>query len=165
VVLSSRRLLRSEMDQAALIHRKAFDERLPWLAGLHTPAADRAFFRDRVFVDCEVWGAFAEDLIGFIAFREGWIDQFYVLPQRQREGAGGALLQIAKATRSVLSLWTFQRNVAARLYLRKARFRRRRRDRRRPQRRARAGRSLSLAGGIDLLAVARSPLVLADADR
>jgi putative acetyltransferase len=122
VVLSSRRLLRSEMDQAALIHRTAFDERLPGLAGLHTPAADRAFFRDRVFVDCEVWGAFDEDLIAFIAFREGWIDQFYVLPQRQGEGAGGALLQIAKASWPVLSLWTFQRNAAARLFCEKRGF-------------------------------------------
>jgi putative acetyltransferase len=69
-----------------------------------------------VFVDCEVWGAFDEDLIGFIAFREGWIDQFYLLPQRQRHGAGGALLQIAKGSPSVLSLWTFQRNAAARLF-------------------------------------------------
>jgi putative acetyltransferase len=66
-----------------------FDERLPWLVGLHAPAADRAFFRDR---------AFAEDLIGFVAFCEGRIDQFYVLPQQQRESAGGALLQIAKAS-------------------------------------------------------------------
>jgi putative acetyltransferase len=122
VVLSSKRLLRSEMDQAALIHRRAFDERLPWLAGLHTPAADRAFFRDRVFVDCEVWGAFDEDLVGFIAFREGWIDQFYVLPERQRQGAGGVLLQIAKESWSVLSLWTFQRNAAARLFYEKRGF-------------------------------------------
>jgi GNAT superfamily N-acetyltransferase len=110
------------MDQAASIHRTAFDERLPWLAGLHTPVADRAFFRDRVFVDCEVWGAFDEDLIGFIAFREGWIDQFYVLPQRQRQGAGDALLQIAKASWSGLSLWTFQRNAAARLFYQRRGF-------------------------------------------
>jgi putative acetyltransferase len=122
LVLSSRWLLLTDMDQAALIHRTAFDARLPWLAGLHTPAADRAFFRERVFVDCEVWGAFDEDLIGFIAFRDGWIDQFYVLPQRQRQGAGGALLRIAKASRSVLSLWTFQRNAAARLFYEKRGF-------------------------------------------
>jgi putative acetyltransferase len=110
------------MDQAALIHRTAFDERLPWLAGLHTPPADHAFFRDRVFVDCQVWGAFDEDLIGVIAFRDGWIDQFSVLPQRQRLGAGGALLQIAKTSGSDLSLWTFQRNAAARLFYEKRGF-------------------------------------------
>ena len=36
--------------------------------------------------------------------------------RRQRRGAGGALLQIAKGSRSVLSPWTFQRNAAARLF-------------------------------------------------
>jgi putative acetyltransferase len=53
-----RRLIQDEMDQTAIVHRLAFDERLPWLTGLHTPDEDRAFFRERVFADCEVWGAF-----------------------------------------------------------------------------------------------------------
>jgi len=115
-------LFRDEMDHVASIHREAFDERLPWLAGLHTPAEDRAFFRDRVFVDCEVWGSFDKDLIGFIAFRDVWIDQLYVQPRRQREGAGRALLQIAKAASSRLSLWTFQRNAPTRRFYEKEGF-------------------------------------------
>ena len=53
---SIRRLSRDEMDQAALVHRASFDERLPRLAGLHTPSEDRAFYRDQVFARCEVWG-------------------------------------------------------------------------------------------------------------
>jgi GNAT superfamily N-acetyltransferase len=119
---SLRRLREEEMDQAAVIHRTAFDERLPWLAALHTPAEDRAFFRDRVFVECEVWGAFDGELIGFIAFREGWIDQLYVAPDRQRQGVGATLLQIAKAASSSLSLWTFQRNPGARRFYEKHGF-------------------------------------------
>ncbi|MDR3535923.1 MAG: hypothetical protein P4L71_05435 [Acetobacteraceae bacterium] len=43
------------LNQAAIIHRTAFDARLPWLAGLHTPAEDRAFFGDRIFAECQVW--------------------------------------------------------------------------------------------------------------
>ena len=113
---SLRQLSRSEMDQAALVHRAAFDERLPWLAGLHTPAEDRAFFRDRVFTECQIWGAIDPELIGFIAFREGWIDQFYVRPSRQRQGVGRALLRIAQAAWPHLLLWTFQRNVPARSF-------------------------------------------------
>ena len=116
MVCSLRRLSQDEMDQAAAIHREAFDERLPWLAGLHTPAEDRAFFRDRVFVECEVWGAINEEVIGFIAFREGWVDQLYVLPQWQNQGAGLALLRIAQAASSSLLLWTFQWNTAARRF-------------------------------------------------
>jgi putative acetyltransferase len=111
------------MDRAALVHRASFDERLPWLAGLHTPAEDQWFYRERVFADCAVWGAFnAEALVGIMAFRPDWIDQFYVLPQAQRNGVGSALLQIAKAQATSLSLWTFQRNAAARRFYEKRGF-------------------------------------------
>ena len=114
--LRLRRLSQSEMGEAAVVHRASFDERLPWLAGRHTPIEDAAFFRGRVFTDCEVWGAIENELIGFIAFREGWIDQLYVLPHRQSQGAGSALLRVAKAASSSLLLWTFQRNASARRF-------------------------------------------------
>jgi len=114
--LSFRRLVLHDMDRAAIILRTAFDERLPWLAGLHTPEQDREFFRGHVFAHCETWGAFEEEMIGFIAFREGWIDQLYVLPGRQGMGAGGGLLRIARAAHSRLHLWTFRRNLIARRF-------------------------------------------------
>jgi putative acetyltransferase len=110
------RLSRDEMGQAALVHRAAFGERVPWLAGLHTPSEDRAYFRDQVFPWCDVWGAVDGGLIGFIAFRNGWIDQFYVLPARQRRGVGEALLEVAKTAHSELHLWTFQWNAPARRF-------------------------------------------------
>ncbi|UUP17791.1 putative N-acetyltransferase YafP [Nitratireductor thuwali] len=108
-----RRLALEEMDSAAIIHRAAFDARLPWLAGLHTPEDDRAYFRRHVFAECQVWGAVDGETIGIIAFREGWIDQLYVLPEHQGRGAGDALLQRAKAAFPSLKLWTFKENVAA----------------------------------------------------
>jgi GNAT superfamily N-acetyltransferase len=111
-----KRLTLEEMDCAAIIHRAAFDDRLPWLAGLHTAEGDRAYFREHVFIECEVWGAVDGDTVGIIAFREGWIDQLYVLPQHQRRGAGDALLRVAKATSSSLQLWTFQKNLLARRF-------------------------------------------------
>lgn len=112
-----RRLSLSDMDEAARIHRLSFDERLPWLAGLHTPEEDRAFFRDRLFRQCALWGAEENGvLIGFIAFREDWIDQLYVLPAHQRRGAGDALLTTAQEAHSSLQLWTFQKNIAARRF-------------------------------------------------
>ena len=89
-----KQLERSEMDAAAAVHRASFDERLPWLAGLHTPEEDRAYFRNAVFEECEVWGMFeGPTLAGFIAFRDGWIDQLYVLPALQRSGLGQLLLE------------------------------------------------------------------------
>jgi len=31
----------------AMVHRASFDERLPWLAGLHTPEEDLHYFREK----------------------------------------------------------------------------------------------------------------------
>lgn len=112
-----RRLALDDMDAAARIHRAAFDDRLPWLKGLHTPAEDRAYFRHHVFAECAVWGiADQADLIGFIAFRKDWIDQLYVAPARQGEGVGAALLRHAQTAETRLHLWTFQRNAPARRF-------------------------------------------------
>jgi ribosomal protein S18 acetylase RimI-like enzyme len=112
-----RKLGLADMDAAAPIHRAAFDHALPWLAGLHTPAEDRWFFREHVFESCEMWGAFDDTaLIGTIAFREGWVDQLYVKPQAQRQGVGTQLLRVAKDSFASLRLWTFQRNLAARRF-------------------------------------------------
>ena len=111
-----RRLGREEMDEAARIHRAAFDARLPWLAGRYGPDEDRAFFRGPVFEACEVWGAADPALVGFIAFRAGWIDHLYVLPAQQGQGAGSALLRVAQAAWPALRLWTFARNLPARRF-------------------------------------------------
>ncbi|MEF2072172.1 GNAT family N-acetyltransferase [Consotaella aegiceratis] len=105
------------MDAAAVVHRTAFDGRLPWLSGLHTAEDDRAFFRHVVFAECALWGAFDDgQLAGFIAFRTGWIEQLYVLPAMQGCGIGRKLLQIAQDASSELSLWTFQKNAGARRF-------------------------------------------------
>lgn len=119
---SLRRLSLDEMDRVAVILRTAFDERLPWLAGLHTPEEDRNFFRGHVFTHCEVWGAVDADIIGFVAFREGWIDHLYVLPEQQGKGAGDALLQVAKSLQTSLQLWTFRKNLVARAFYEKRGF-------------------------------------------
>jgi hypothetical protein len=58
-----------DMDQAAVIHRASFDDRLPWLSGLHTPEEDRTYYRKQVFSACQVWGAVVcDNLVGIIAF-------------------------------------------------------------------------------------------------
>ena len=100
----------------ARLFRAVWAARLPYLPVLHTPEEDLAFFRDRVFRECDVWIAGAIE--GFIAFRAGWVDHLYVAPERQRTGIGSALLEQAMRTHSPLRLWTFQKNVGAiRFYL------------------------------------------------
>lgn len=112
-----RRLALVDMDLAAGVHRRAFDQAMPWLAGLHTPDEDRGFYRDRVFPTCRVWGRFeGEELCGIIAFRDGWVEQLYVLPVAQGRGVGSELLDIAKGVGDRLELWTFQRNALARRF-------------------------------------------------
>ena len=116
------RLSRNEMDRAAVVMRTASNDRLPWLADIHTPEGDRAFFRDSVWSRCEVWGAFNDEMIGFIAFGGEWIDHLYVLPESQRQGTGHALLEVAKTARTCLQLWAFQRNLPARAFYEKNGF-------------------------------------------
>ena len=112
-----RQLKLDDMDAAARVVRTAFDQALPSLAGLHTPEEDQWFFRERVFETCEVWGAFdGAAMRGIIAFREGWIDQLYELPEAQRRGVGKDLLQVAQNAFDRLQLWTFQRNASARRF-------------------------------------------------
>ena len=112
-----RHLLHREMEEAASVHRAAFDGQLPWLSGRHTPAEDTFYFSERVFPQCQGLGADGRTgLIGIIAFRAGWIEQLYVLPPFQGAGIGTALLDIPKGQQRSLRLWTFQRNHRARSF-------------------------------------------------
>lgn len=115
--ITTRRLTFREMHDAAVVHRQALDDPLPWLAGLHSAAEDSKYFRDKVFTACTVWGAFEGGaLVGLVAYREGWIDQLHVLPRAQRRGIGSALLAAAQRDFSSLSLWSFQANKTARRF-------------------------------------------------
>jgi putative acetyltransferase len=118
-----RKLELEDMDRAAAVMRASFDNAFPVLARLHTPENDRSFFRDRIFATCQVWGySDGNDLVGIIAFRDGWIDQLYVLPSSQRRGIGTALLRVAQNRSVTVSLWTFQRNEIARRFYKKHGF-------------------------------------------
>ena len=116
--MRTRRLQLHDMDTAARVHRTSFDHALPWLAGLHTPAEDRWFYRERMFKTCTLWGAFdGNAMTGVIAFHDDdWIEQLYVLPEAQGRGVGTELLDVAKRSSVRLQLWTFQRNARARRF-------------------------------------------------
>lgn len=112
-----RRLALADMGAAAQARRIAFDQAMPWLVGLHTPDEDHWFYRERVFPTCCVWGRFdGAALSGIIAFRDGWVEQLYVLPIAQGQGAGTELLDVAKSACERLELWTFQRSAPARRF-------------------------------------------------
>lgn len=111
-----RKLEPEDADAVAHVLRASFDDRLPWLRGRYTPDQDRQFVKEHLFPSCEIWGAFGPGLVGVIAFQPSWLDQLYVLPERQGEGIGKALLDVTKKANTELSLWTFQRNASARSF-------------------------------------------------
>ena len=118
-----RRLTPTDAPDIARVHRESFDDRLPWLSGIHTPDEDLAYFRDTVCATCVLWGAFeGQRLIGFIAYRDGWIDHLFVAPDKQMMGLGTRLLDEAKAAQLRLRLWTFQRNDGARNFYERTGF-------------------------------------------
>jgi GNAT superfamily N-acetyltransferase len=118
-----RQLARTDIPDAARVHRAAFDHALPWLAGLHTPQEDIDYFQSHVFTTCTAWGAFDGDtMIGMIAFRAEWIDQLYVLPRAHGRGIGTALLDVAQRAHPRLQAWTFQRNAPARRFYERRSF-------------------------------------------
>ncbi len=102
----------------ARLHRAIVRACLPYLPDLHTPEEDSAYFRDRLFRDCTVWLAETEagrtaTIVGYCAFRPGWVDHLFVDPAHHGEGIGSTLLDRAMAANGRLMLWVFQRNVAA----------------------------------------------------
>ena len=112
-----RQLTFPEMDVAAAIQRITRADRLPWLPQFRSQEQAAEVFRTRVFPAWAVWGAIEDGMIkGFIAFKEGWVDRLFVLPQAQRRGLGTALVEVAKTAYPRLQLWTFQRNLPARRF-------------------------------------------------
>jgi GNAT superfamily N-acetyltransferase len=95
---------------------------LAFLPGLHTPEEDRAFFRDVVLPQREVWLATDQGgrVLGFVALSDDMLDHIYVHPDAQRRGVGSALLDQAKRQRpGGFTLWVFQQNEGARSFYEK----------------------------------------------
>src|SRR5208282_5873676 len=93
---------------------------MPDLPVLHTPAEDLNFYTTAVFPHTDLrlleWSGM---IVGFIAFRPGWVDQLYIHPDGQRRGLGSRLLELAMETSSILRVWTFQSNAGARAFYEK----------------------------------------------
>ncbi len=111
---SVRRAIAEDLPAIARIHRQAFFTAMPQMPALHTSVEDLDFYTHVVFPNSEIWLVEQEGIVaGFIAFRPGWIDQFYIDPNFQRQGLGSQLLHVAQRSNSELQLWTFQCNQAA----------------------------------------------------
>jgi len=102
-------------SECAMVLRISRKHSLPYLPDLHTSEEDVDFFRNRVFTKDTVVVALDRQrkIVGFIAFGEGWVNHLYLLPDFQRLGIGGRLLEKAKQEWPTLRLWTFARNISA----------------------------------------------------
>jgi len=98
-------------DEIARLFCRTREFSLPYLPRLHTVEEDRSYFKERVFADCEVcMGREASMIVGFRAYRTGWIDHLYVDPESQGRGVGTTLIRTPMSVQSELRLWVFERN-------------------------------------------------------
>jgi GNAT superfamily N-acetyltransferase len=107
------------MAALARLYRTTVRESLPFLSQAKTLDDDLSFFRGSLFETTEIWMAEAPisgALLGYIAFRAGFIEHLFVSPNHQGEGLGLRLLQKAMESAEELSLWTFQQNLTARRF-------------------------------------------------
>lgn len=112
-----------DMDALARLYRDTVRRALPFLPELHTPEEDRAFFRDRLFQEFDVWVAEQDRrFLGYIAFRAGFINHLFLAADYLGRGLGAELLDLAKGEYAELALWTFQANARARAFYEKHGF-------------------------------------------
>lgn len=84
---------------------------------VHSDLEVRAWVAEFLIPSCEVWVATdSGEVAGVMALQDDWVEQLYIAPEHQRRGHGPALLALAKADRSALSLWTFESNLGARAF-------------------------------------------------
>ena len=107
-------------DAAAIatVHIAARREAMPWLPELHDEQDTRDWLAHVVLPRQVVWVAEVDgEVVGVAALDGASLEQLYVLPGHQGQGIGGALLARAQGRAGDrLSLWTFQRNAAARAF-------------------------------------------------
>ena len=82
---------------------------------VHFPDETRAWMRDVVLADENVWVAEVDDeVVAYGSVGNGYLNHLYVHPQHQGRGIGSALLNQAKAQAwEGLKLWTFEPNQGA----------------------------------------------------
>lgn len=88
-----RRANLADADAVAEVARYSRKHFLRYLPELHTLDEDKVFFRTVVFQENDVWLAEDEnEVAGFCAFKNGWLDHLYVLPSHVGKRLGARLL-------------------------------------------------------------------------
>lgn len=115
--MTLRPAIREDAPAIAAILRTCFRVSLPFLPELHTPEEDVAYVSGKLLAEDTVWVAEVQGVVvGYVAFRDDWIDHLYVHPDRQGQGIGPVLLAKALEDGRAKQLWTFQQNARARRF-------------------------------------------------
>ena len=87
-------------------------------ASVHPDVETRAWVREQLLAECQVWVATADRaVVAVLVLRDAWVEQLYVLSEWSGRGIGGRLLELAKQqSPHGLQLWTFVSNGAARAF-------------------------------------------------
>lgn len=91
------------------------------LPTVHFPYSDesvRGYVRSLLIARTEAWLAHdGDEVLAIMSLEPGWVEQLYVATDRQGEGIGRRLLDLAKERGDgELQLWTFQVNDRARRF-------------------------------------------------
>lgn len=103
----------ADVPAIATLYGRVRTAKLPYLPTLHSHEDDLSHFGGHVNNTSTVWVAESGAILGFIAFRTGWVDHLYVDLGRENRGIGSALLDKAMAAQPSLTLWAFRRNTVA----------------------------------------------------
>lgn len=114
-----------DAGEIATLYLASRAEALPYLRRCHSDEDTRGWIATMMLVTGETWIAReAGRILGFVTLNGEELDQLYLLPGHFRRGIGSLLLAKAKErSPERLSLFTFQRNTAARAFYERHDFR------------------------------------------
>lgn len=112
----------SDGEEIAILFRLTRNENLPYLPDLHSPDEDLEYFAEIIKDQTVIVSQIGDNVVGFCAYNDNWLNHLYITPEYQHHGIGKSLLDQAKAHNSELNLWVFQKNTAARDFYEKNGF-------------------------------------------
>jgi GNAT superfamily N-acetyltransferase len=88
-----------------------------FLPPLQSAEENLRFVRERLMAEYQVWVAeTGGEVVGYVAFNDGWLSHLFVHPEHQGHGIGANLLAHVTADGRERQLWTFEKNARARAF-------------------------------------------------
>lgn len=113
----------ADIANIVMVYRITRAHNLSAIPNIHSLEEDLDYFSRTIFKKNTVVAAKDNGkIVGFCAFRKGWVDHLYVLPEHQGRNIGKSLLNQAKEANAQLRIWVFQKNEAARKFYEKNGF-------------------------------------------